>query len=380
MTNERALRSNNFDFLRLALAVLVIFSHSYPLVAGSELHEPLHNWTRGQVTEGGIAVDLFFVMSGFLITASAERSRSVFVFLKKRVQRIYPAFIACALLMLLVVAPLASATLEPLWRARLGDFLLQTLRLTEFHYTGAFLHNPYPRVIDGSVWSIQYEFWCYIGIAGLLALGTLRNRTVMLIIFLASVGVSIVSQWRAWAFGGKFLGVLFGSPEFWARLLPLYLAGVVFYLFRERIQLSARGALIACAALVWAARFTLGWTALFPFAGTYVVFYIAFAQWLPLQRFGRFGDFSYGTYLYAFPIEQLVMQAFGHRVAPFLLFACATPLTLLVAVASWYGVERRFLGRSRRKETIVEAVQKEQAEEQRSAIQTSGTAPSSAES
>jgi peptidoglycan/LPS O-acetylase OafA/YrhL len=145
-------------------------------------------------------------------------------------------------------------------------------------------------------------------------------------------------------------------------LLPLYLAGVVFYLFRERIQVSFWLAISSLLLLLGSCWLRFGLVAVFPFAGTYLVFYLAFASWLRLENFGRFGDFSYGTYLYAFPIMQLAMQGFGHPVAPLRLFVVALPVTLLIAVASWYGVERRFLRAARRKETIVAAVEREIAE------------------
>ena len=361
MRVDGSMKENNFDFLRLALAVLVIFSHSFPLGAGSEVHEPLRVLTHGQMTFGAFAVDLFFVMSGFLIAGSAERSRSIGSFLKKRVSRIYPAFVVSAVLMALVVLPLASGTFAGAsWPVRLMDFVLQTLRLQEFHVSGAFAHNPYPGVLNGSVWSIQYEFWCYLGVALMAAVGLLRQRGWVLACFVVSVAISVAFQTQGWILGGKFAGKVLGSPQLWARLLPFYLAGVVFYLFRDRIKLHTWAASLALVALLAASWVHVGWTAVFPFAGAYLVFYVAFARWIPLQRTGRFGDFSYGTYLYAFPIEQLLVMAFGHAVAPWLLFVIATPLTLLAAVVSWYAVERWFLRPGRRKENMVaEAIDRE---------------------
>jgi peptidoglycan/LPS O-acetylase OafA/YrhL len=161
---------------------------------------------------------------------------------------------------------------------------------------------------------------------------------------------------EGWVLGGKELGKVFGPPQIWARMLPLYLAGVVFYLFRDRIPLRGWIAGVSLACLLAASFFYSGWTLLFPLAGTYLCFWFAFTPLVRLQRFGRFGDFSYGTYLYAFPVEQLIMRWFGHPVAPALLFACATPPTLAIAVASWYAVERHFLAPARRKETIAHAV------------------------
>ena len=351
-------RENNFDFMRLSLAVLVIYSHGYALGLGSEVQEPFVAFTRGQVSGGVIAVDAFFVMSGFLITASAQRSRGVGGFLKKRVARIYPAFLVAALLTAVVILPLSGGQfLFGDWFSRIRDFLWKTVWLTEFSYAGVFAHNPFPNVINGSTWSIPYEFWCYLGVAALLVAGILRRRSVVLALFAASWIVSILFRVEGWILGGKELGLILGPPQIWARMLPLYLAGVVFYLYRDAIPRRGWLAAIAFASLLVASFFYSGWTVVFPLAGTYLIFWFAFTPGIRLQHFGRFGDFSYGTYLYAFPIEQLMMRWFGHPVAPALLFACATPVTLVIAIASWYGVERHFLAPARRKETVVHAIE-----------------------
>ena len=350
-------RENNFDFMRLSLAVLVIYSHGYALGLGSEVTEPLMRGTHGQVSGGVIAVDAFFVMSGFLITASAERSRTVGSFLRKRVARIYPAFLIAALLTAMLVVPLSGGHfLYSDWPMRIGNFVWKSVWLTEFNYVGAFRSNPFPGVINGSTWSIPYEFWCYIGVAALLVAGMLRRRTIVLGLFVLAWFVSIVFRTEGLILGGKQLGLIFGPPQIWARMLPLYLSGVVFYLYRERIPLRTWMAVLSLAAMFGASMFYSGWTVFFPIAGTYLTFWFAFTPEIRLPHFGRYGDFSYGTYLYAFPIEQLVARWFGHPIAPALLFACATPITLVMAVASWYGVERHFLALQRRKEPVVHAV------------------------
>lgn len=352
-------RKNNFDFLRLTLAVLVIYSHAYPLGLGSETTEPFVRATHGQATGGGLAVDSFFIMSGFLICASARRSSDALSFLKKRVKRIYPGFLVAALLTALVVVPLAGAHfVYPLVLPRAANFLLQSLRLVEFTYANAFAGNPFPNVINGSTWSISYEFWCYIGVALLLMAGLLRRPAVIAGLFLVSWSIGIAFRVEGWILGGKMLGVVVGVPHFWARLLPLYLSGVVFYLYRERIPLQAMLALASAAALVVGCFFQAGLAVVFPFAGAYLLFWFAFSPAIKLQNAGRFGDFSYGTYLYAFPVEQVLMRIFGGTVSPWVLFGAATPIVLLLAVASWYGVERPFLRPARRKETLVDGLER----------------------
>ncbi|MDE1163416.1 MAG: acyltransferase [Acidobacteriaceae bacterium] len=350
-------RHNNFDALRLALALLVLASHCVPLTLGSENSEWIARLTHRQLTGGAIAVDLFFVMSGFMITASMERSKTAWQFAKRRITRIYPAFLVCALLGFFVFARLGQAEMLASPLHRFGDFLLQTLRLREFTYSNAFLTNPYPgHAINGSMWSIQYECWCYVGVMLLGVGGLLRRRLLPLMFFAAALVMSVLFLTRGWILGGKFLGVLLGSPQLWARLLPYYLAGVVFYLYRRNIPHRAVMALVAVVMLVIAARVPYGIAAVFPVVGTYLAFYLAYAPWLPLKQAGRFGDFSYGLYLYAFPVQQMLVLAAHGRITPLALFLQAAPLTLLASVGSWYLVERRFLRRGRGHESIVQAM------------------------
>lgn len=339
---------NNFDFLRLALSSLVIFSHSYPLATGTETNEPFNVITKGQVTGGHIAVDLFFIISGFLITASYERSTSLGSYLKKRIFRIYPAFVVLMLVEVFVVLPLSGGHMvAPTWISRIYDFCLQTARLQEFHHEGAFAGNPATGgSINGSIWSIQYEFWCYIGVALLGMTGWLRSNRLLLGLFASSLTLSVLFVVCKWSLAGGMLGVIFGYPPFWARLLPMYLAGVVCYRFRHYLKLRRSWIIVAGVSLIIAAALPYGWTLAFPVAGSFLVLAFAFHPAIPLHGWSRYGDFSYGTYLYAFPAQQLIMRLIGHPVQPLVLFSYALPTALLCAVASWFLVEQRFLKRS----------------------------------
>ena len=150
-------RSNLFDFLRCALAVLVIYSHCHSLLAGSDVTEPLYLWTGGQLTWGDLAVDAFFVLSGYLITQSWMHSRGLSDFLVKRLLRVYPAFSVAVALGVLVVAPLSS---ERALSVDAWDWLQGTLNLRGYATPRAFPDNPLPNAVNGSLWSISYEFWC----------------------------------------------------------------------------------------------------------------------------------------------------------------------------------------------------------------------------
>ena len=270
-------RENNFDFIRLALAVLVIYSHSFALGMGQEDREPVFRLTGHQMTGGAIAVNLFFVMSGFMIAASAERSRSILDYLKRRVLRIYPAFIAAMLVGALVVLPLSGGSFAATTLGGLVfDFVTQTARLLEFTTAGAFATNPLRGDLNGSVWSIPFEFWCYIGVAGLTVCGMLRQRGLLVGLFVVAQAISLWFAVTGAVYGGKLLGAIFGYPVAWARLLPLYLAGVLFYLYRDVIPKKGWMAAVSAGALVAASFVPFGWRALFPVAGTYLIFWLAY--------------------------------------------------------------------------------------------------------
>jgi peptidoglycan/LPS O-acetylase OafA/YrhL len=175
MMEEPGLRHNNIDALRLILAVLVIFSHSYVLGTGSEAAEPLLRATRGQLTLGALAVDWFFVLSGFLIAQSWERIRALGPFLVKRARRIYPGFIVAVAVCSWVVVPLARPTADTFTLSHLVDFLWTVPRLLTPAYFGAFgvylYAFPIQQLIvqwSGGRMSQQALFWSALQ-AGLVA-------------------------------------------------------------------------------------------------------------------------------------------------------------------------------------------------------------------
>lgn len=339
-------RENNFDFLRLALAVLVILSHSYYLASGNEDAEPLMRASRGQIEMGSVAVNFFFVISGFLITHSWLRARGLRDFLKRRVLRIYPAFVVAMLFCALVVAPIAVSDFPELLTARrLRNFVFQTITLNPFSVPGTFVSNPVQKV-NGSMWTIRYEFWCYIATAALGLAGLLGRLRLMIALFLAAyVAYVLQSLHPVMPSWGK-LERLVGELEDWPRFATYYLAGALFYFVRGRIPCS--GALAGlCVPVLAASMFVNGAVAaVMPLCGTYLVFFFGFLRGVGLESFGRRGDFSYGTYLYAFPIQQLLILWMGPSIGPLALFALSAPLAVAAGFASWHLVEKHFRPRA----------------------------------
>jgi peptidoglycan/LPS O-acetylase OafA/YrhL len=339
--HQTGIGRNNLDFVRFVLAVAVILSHSYALL---QFAEPLSHLTRGQLNLGELSVNWFFVISGFLITHSWLRSKSTLDYFKKRVLRIYPGFIETIAFCVLIVAPLASPSIRHHFVSDVHPLKVagQMLILRFHEPQNVFASNPSPTV-NGSLWSISYEFWCYIGVAALGLVGYLKNPHAVARLFLLTIAASVAFLVFHLTPGGKLLGAVVGYPPFYARLLPYYLAGMVFYFYRNRIPFSNLLALLSVALVAVASRIPYGIPVLFPIAGTYFLFWFAFHPLIRLENWARYGDFSYGIYLFAFPIQQLLIMKLGAQISPLLLFALATPLTILMGITSWHLVERRFL-------------------------------------
>jgi peptidoglycan/LPS O-acetylase OafA/YrhL len=339
-------RKNNFDFLRFWFASLVLFYHCYPLLQGSTARQgdPL---ARIAPMAAGSSVDFFFVISGFLVTASWLRSRTFGQYLRKRILRIYPAFIAASFFCAFLIGPLSSIPPGYYWpHFQFVKFALY-LALLPADVVGpdmahVFVNLPYSHVIDGSFWTLRYEFELYLVTAALGSFGLFRHssgRRIVMLLF--------VMLFALYALSGLTSHLLIvdrevpwvGSPMKWLRLATCFLSGMLFYLYRDRIHISS---LLFAAAL--AAFFLLGlkpsWFSLaVPVLGAYVLFSFAFQPSIKLQNFARYGDFSYGMYLYAFPIQQVLVQYWEPDLTPLRLFLIAFPLTLLCAVLSWHLIE-----------------------------------------
>lgn len=338
-------RHNHFNLIRMAMAILVIWSHSFALYYGTEDFEPISLLLNGTYNAGNVGVRVFFLVSGFLITYSFLRSGSLVDYLRKRIARIFPGFLVCVPICAFIVVPLFSTRVD-LTPGAVSCTMFNMLHLTPcFPASDVFAGNPAPGAVNGSLWSIRYEFWCYLGVAA-AGLTTLlaRGRGVLLAALLAIIAVKFGCD----LLGKKpmlgIIGAIIGWPYLWLSVAPSFLAGMLVYLYRERLPRSGWLALCLLAMLVVAAHVSqLLADAMFPFVAAYATFYVAFLE-IRLPDAARYGDFSYGTYLYAYPIQQMLVGA----TLPFFLYV---PLAIILSVAagaaSWFLVEKPFLPRKR---------------------------------
>jgi peptidoglycan/LPS O-acetylase OafA/YrhL len=317
---------NNFDAIRIVAAFTVLYSHQFALTGRPEpSFFGLHSW-------GGLAVIVFFVVSGFLVTGSWYNDPSVLRFGARRVLRLWPALTTVTVLTAYGLgAWVTTLPLEDYWKNRATLDYLNILRMQIYYVLpGVFEHNPYPRGVNGSLWTIPLEVRCYVvlALAGLLRL--MRWRSAWL---------ACIALYMAW-FIAKSSADITGHVHYGRELGAFFLAGSALFVLREHWEHRPRAWLLGLggvAALLWA----LGWryTATLAFIPL-LVLYAGTRSTPVLRRFGRFGDPSYGAYLIAFPVQQTVI----HFLYPSFDFTAtlimATGLTFALAYASWHVIEK----------------------------------------
>ena len=318
-------RDNNFDFIRLCAAVAVIFSHSYPLT-GHMKDEPLAKLSGDLTTFGTISVAVFFVISGVLIAQSFDRTKEFVHFIEARMLRIYPALIIMVLTTVFVLGPILTTVplIQYFTDILTVKYLLNLTALhMQFDLPGLFLNNPLPAV-NGSLWTLPGEISCYLVTASFFSLLNKRYiRCLLLATFVALV-----------------LGKYFISIN------TLYFAmGTGMYLGRRYIQMNSILAIFSAMGLLFVlmyrmhhlpAQILLGVTT------AYLTLYLGFARTGKLKDFSRYGDFSYGLYIWAFPIQQIIVLNVPN-ISIANLFMLSAFCTLIVSIGSWHLVEKPFL-------------------------------------
>jgi peptidoglycan/LPS O-acetylase OafA/YrhL len=323
-------RRNNFDALRLVAAVSVMFSHAFLIADGTQKREWLIRLTGNQSILGLCGVFVFFAISGFLVTQSYEETRDPLRFLAKRALRIFPGLFVASLLSAFVLAPVVT-TLDPgAYFCRLAPYryvLGTTLLDTHVHELPGvmFVNNPVGLEINGSMWTLRYEFLMYLMVMG-LGVARLLRFPVMLGLF--ALGLLCLE-----------FPIVFDPLGGWGWLLAFFAAGMILYRLRATRIFDGRVALLALLGLVASVPLRQ-FIPLFPVFGCYLALWLALNPRLPALPAARWGDLSYGLYIYGWPVEEGVIWAFGGRATWWQVFALAFPAAASLAFLSWHLVER----------------------------------------
>ncbi|SFT11168.1 Peptidoglycan/LPS O-acetylase OafA/YrhL, contains acyltransferase and SGNH-hydrolase domains [Sulfitobacter marinus] len=327
-------RDNNFNLVRFCAATAVLVSHAWPVALGPEQIEPLKSALGHSL--GQLAVYVFFALSGFFITASFERSMSPAVFITLRAARLFPGLAVSLVFVACVIGPLVTILpAKDYWTdAETGMFFFRNMGLVWPQYTlpGVFTGNPYPTV-EGSIWTLSHEAACYffvliLGVTGILARGGVLFCVLILYAAFYAAPVEfhhriVQLQWLSLPF---VVGIAFWKWRGWLRLSLPVLAGLCVFAYLGRTTPFAYPLMIL--------------------ALSYGAFWLGYAPSGRVRLFNRLGDYSYGIYIYAFPLQGLAVWLWGAG-SPMANILLSFPMALICAVASWHWVEKPALENAR---------------------------------
>jgi peptidoglycan/LPS O-acetylase OafA/YrhL len=320
-------RDNNFDVLRLLAAWAVLVSHSFALVGRDE---PLHQLGS---TLGNVGVLIFFAVSGLLIRRSWEYDPSPRDFWIKRGLRLLPALAVVSLVTAFVLGPLVTSvslgTYFSSWQTWIYPVRITLLVPFGAGLPGVFEDNVYAGAVNGPLWSLPVEVFAYLGLA-LLGMSRLLSRR-WLLVGLSVLGLAWAAVWVPHT--SESVGAIY--------VIAAFALGATAYSFKDRIVLAwpvALAMLVAC----WLAG--LGPTSLrvvvWTVCAVYLCYWFAYALPPTGRRLTRFGDASYGVYIWAWPVQQTLIEQFDGDVSPWVVILLATPLVWILAMISWHLIEQ----------------------------------------
>lgn len=332
--------TTGFDYMRLVLAVAVLGWHTVLVSYGLEFEAPLFGSAFRPLIYS--ILPMFFILGGFLVTASFHRSRSYSEFVTLRLLRFGPALIAVVAVTALAIGPaLTDKTPAEYFADR--DFLRYWYNLflyTKLYLPGVFGDLPTPAIVNVSVWTIPWEFGCSISLVALAALGLMRNGKRFFAFVLAA---NIVVPFLALATGNQV-------PEF-ARppghLLTLcFFAGVSMFMLRDVVRLNGWWAATA-GAIAFASMLRPDSTYIAPFFLAYATLYLGLLN-PPKPAMMKGVDLTYGIFVWSFPIQQIVTHAFPSYRHWWFNLLVALPISTACAWLSWSLVEAPVLDRKKR--------------------------------
>lgn len=326
--------SNSLDLLRLIAAVLVLYSHQFALLGSTD--PSFFGWT----TFGGAGVTIFFFLSGMLVWSSWDRDSDSRRFFHRRALRIFPALWVAVVITVFLFGPFAST-----WQ--LTDYFesTQTWRyfttavlVNQHSLPGVFTDNPYPTVVNGSLWTLPVEFLCYVSVA---VIGSLRflgkTESIVATVFCAVIGATFAPLFVGARFSTHFemvavfwFGALYGhcmQPKWKVSqntlLTLLLLVGALFGFAILGSRGLERASMVASAAVMvhFARKVSIG-----------------------AKLTNTLGDISYGLYIYAFPVQQTLVHIGNRRDWDWsTYFSLSVLSTGVLAYVSWNLVERRVM-------------------------------------
>lgn len=324
-------RSNNLDALRLLGAILVIIGHAYHLLARETELPFVFGFPIST-----LGVVIFFSISGYLICASWTRKRSIVPYMAARSLRIFPALIAVVLISMVVIGPLVTRLPVHSYFAASSfhGYLSNIWLLPQYDLPGVFTDLPYRNAVNGSLWTLPAEFFCYL----VVPVVCVRWLGVRIPVLAGLIGLSLYLAQIPAASSPIIYGTRLSDA---ASMWVYFAAGALIRslherhrgLFRTDVAVLALLAQVALTSLYPSAVLWMTWVFL-----PYAILTAGLASTPVVRRAARYGDLSYGVYLWAFPIQQLLVLNMGTmRMSVNLVLV--TGISLVLAWCSWHAIE-----------------------------------------
>lgn len=332
MSRNDLMRRNNFDIVRLVLASIVVLVHSYDLSHAQALY-PIGHWLDAR-----LAVEGFFVISGFLIFASYERCATLRQYTANRAWRILPAYWLSTAFCLAIAFAHHSF--------HVGKFLFANLTFLTFlqpGIPGVFANNPENSAMNGALWTIKIEVMFYIAVPFIIwACRKFQRDAVLVSLIVASIAFRLLTA--------SHTSLTLQLPG----QLSFFLLGSLVYYHLDFFKQHGWSIMLASAVL-FGLHFWTGWFVLRPFAISGLCLGVCFV--LPqVKGPTRWGDFSYGTYILHYPIVQLMVEAGWFGVHPWGGLLLTVTLVSIAAVLSWKLIEAPSLAHARSARLRAEAL------------------------
>lgn len=323
-------RNSNILFIKLIFALLVIYSHSFPISTGHNNGEMMMALTFGQFSFGNISVLVFFILGGFLVTQSYLRNDNAITFLKARILRLFPALIVVIFITIFIIGPIfSSLSFEEYFSSTDTYKYFSNCYLRFVDTLPGVFDNQNLISVNGSLWTLGYEFICYLSIALLGVLGMLKKREIPLGVFFLFL-LSYMFRDILFFNNSSFLNI---NLYKYLELNMCFFFGCVAYLYRDKICFSWTAFVISFCLLVFGFYMKQYSLSICIFGG-YCLLFICYSHRVKLPNISKLGDISYGIYILGFLIQQIFVSLFKGEMEPhlnmFLTILVIFPLSYLM--------------------------------------------------
>jgi peptidoglycan/LPS O-acetylase OafA/YrhL len=334
-------RDNNFTLLRFSAAMTVLFAHSVAVLGLPPDREFFHQ--RIGFSLGEMGLDMLFVTSGFLVTASLVGRQDLIAYLWARILRVYPGMWVMLVLTVFVLAP-ALTTLPR------GDYYTSALTWEYFRkcatliggvrysLPGVFENVPLKNEFNGSLWTMPVEVRMYLYLAAIwVAFAVMPAARIKAMRFVVPLSAAAL---LAVVLSGRLTGGAFNGANI---RVFMFLYGSSLYLWRDRIPMSPRLLVGILAALVVASFDKTLFFVVYVACLAPLVLHLVYVPGGKIRSFNDWGDYSYGVYIYAFPVQQTLALLFP-AMSLAAMMASSAVVSVAIAIVSWKLIEERALG------------------------------------